>query len=115
MTDPLNGCDRTEAHIIPTGSAHEVGHHQWRQCSKDAGANAIEKLYGNEPSAIIRQCVEHAANRQDCKCREEDRLPPPGVCFRADEERQATLTSWAATMHADMRAVSSPLFASASF
>jgi hypothetical protein len=87
--DTLNGCDRAETHIVATGAAHEVGHDERREDAEYSSTDAVKKLHRDQPSAIIRECVKHAANRQDSECREKDRL--------------------AAT------AVSSPLCASASF
>jgi len=100
--DALHGGDRARAQVVPPGAPHEIRHHQRRQRTEDACADAVEQLDSDQPRAVVGQRVEHSPDRQDAKPTRRRGLRPQVSAVRPTRRAIGSITSCAAMMQDDI-------------
>src|ERR1700722_3160501 len=83
--DALSGDHRALRHVEATGAAHQIGDDDRKNRAVDAGADAVEQLHADQPKGVFGKRIETAANGQNRKRDQKERLASPGVRFGADQ------------------------------
>ncbi len=104
--DALSGGDRPLRHIVMPGAAHQIGDQQRGYRAENPGADTIEQLHTDQPSAAVGEGIEHGAHRQDAEPDQAGSACAPSVsAVRPTTSAIGSMIICAAMMQADIIAV----------